>query len=139
MFNNMYNAYQNGFSPSPIIGQQKPTHQVFNMTTVSGIEGARSYPLANNVTMPLWDQNEHKIYIKSTDNDGVATYQIVTYTIEDTENDSKYITKDEFTKYLDNYMGKLKEMILNGESTVSKSEQAVQHNDTAATDVPVFQ
>lgn len=142
MINNMYNAYSNNMGyANPMIynPQQKPAHQIFNMTPVKGFDGAKSYPIANDVTMPLWDEDNHKIYIKSTDMDGTATYQILSYTIEDTESDSKYMTKDEFTKYMDNYMSKFKEMINNGESTIRNPEQTVSDVESRATNIPVFQ
>lgn len=114
-----------------------PRHQIFNMTSITGgLDGAKHYPLAPNVTMPLWDQNEQRIFVKSTDERGNATYQILKYEIESEEDDSNYVTKDDFAKY----MQEIKEMIANGKQIISENKSAVQQPEPdGSQNIPVFQ
>lgn len=53
------------------------------MIWVQGETGAKSYLLAPNTTLPLWDSESQVIYLKSTDASGMPSMKILEYTIRD--------------------------------------------------------
>lgn len=73
---------------------------VNGLTSVTGIEGARAYPLPPNSVMPLFDANEDMMYVKSTDGAGFPTVKI--YRFEEVqpevEQSPDYVSRDEFDK-----------------------------------------
>lgn len=70
---------------------------------VQGESGAKSYLVAPNTTVALWDSEDQKIYLKSADASGMPSIKTIDYTIQDAQSDSKaseedthkYISKDE--------------------------------------------
>ena len=65
---------------------QAPTQQSSsqnNITWVQGEAGAKSYLVAPNTTVQLWDSEKQTIYLKSADNSGMPTMKILDYTIRD--------------------------------------------------------
>lgn len=109
-------AYNNGFPINygyqmPQIQQpmpQQPQQQNASMVWVQGEAGAKSYLLAPNYTLPLWDSEAQVIYLKSTDASGMPSMKILDYTIRDANNAPKtplndkeveYVTKDELTAF----------------------------------------
>lgn len=62
----MYNPYAN----QPING----------LVSVSGIEGAKAYPLPPNSVMPVFDSNEDILYIVSSDGAGFKTVRDFDFT-----------------------------------------------------------
>lgn len=62
-----------------------PTSQSQNnpMTWVQGETGAKSYLLAPNTTIPLWDSEAQTIYLKSADASGMPSMKILDYTIRE--------------------------------------------------------
>lgn len=68
-----------------------------NIVWVSGETGAKSYLLAPNTTLPLWDSEAKKIYLKSTDASGMPSMKILDYTIEGESNEKTPIQQiDEY-------------------------------------------
>lgn len=71
---------------------------------VQGEAGAKSYLVAPNNTVPLWDSEAQTIYLKSADASGMPSMKIVDYTIRDTapvvpvKQGVAYATKDELEK-----------------------------------------
>lgn len=73
---------------------------------VQGEAGAKSYLIAPNTTVQLWDSETQTIYLKSADASGMPTMKILDYTIRDSQNHTTapivtdeeplYVTKDEF-------------------------------------------
>lgn len=51
---------------------------------VNGEEGAKSYMVAPNSIVALWDSELQVIYLKSTDNMGKPTIQYLDYTVRET-------------------------------------------------------
>lgn len=51
---------------------------------VQGEAGAKSYLVAPNTTVPLWDSEAQRIFLKSTDAAGMPSMKILNYTIEET-------------------------------------------------------
>ena len=126
-------AYNNGFPvgyqpaqimyPSnqgyPQAVQQAPVQQPIQqpaqtnpMIWVQGETGAKSYLLAPNTTLPLWDSERQTIYLKSADASGMPSMKILDYTIRDTATSQQpqvqimeeqekveYVTKEEFNKF----------------------------------------
>lgn len=50
---------------------------------VQGEAGAKSYLVAPNTTVALWDSEEHIIYLKSADNLGMPSIKTLDYSIRD--------------------------------------------------------
>lgn len=72
---------------------------------VQGEAGAKSYLVAPNNTVPLWDSETQTIYLKSADASGLPSMKIIDYTIRDVpparlqtqaQPAENYVTKEEF-------------------------------------------
>lgn len=103
----------NGFPASyqPYYQQfQQPNYQQQNsgINWVQGEAGAKSYLVAPNTTVQLWDSEAQVIYLKSADASGMPSMKVLDYTIrsnapaaapaaaQNPSNDmSKYVTKAE--------------------------------------------
>lgn len=69
--NNYPYGYQNMTNPYQ---PAQPTAQPINgIISVTGIEGAKAYQLPPNSSMPLFDQNNDVLYVKTTDAAGYPT------------------------------------------------------------------
>ena len=109
-FNN-YNQFQ------PQLTQPQVNTQ--NLIRVNGIDGAKAYQMPANSTVALFDNNEDIMYIKTTDGAGFPAIRTFTFNevvantnpIQDT---ADYVTRDEFNK--------LKEELLNGKQSISRSK-----------------
>ena len=97
--------YNNGFPMSyqPIIpAQQFQAPQAQNPQSgiiwVQGEAAAKSYLIAPNSTVQLWDSEEKIIYLKSADASGMPSIKVLDYTIRGEEKEKKapeYATKEE--------------------------------------------
>lgn len=107
LYNNGYPAsYQPMFQSQP---QPQYPHIVSNgIIWVQGEAGAKSYLVAPNTTVQLWDSENNVIYLKSADSSGMPSMRILDYTIRENasqtgsnglKNDSVYVTKEEFEKF----------------------------------------
>ena len=83
-------AYFNGFPATyqPIYPQyQQPIMQNQNQQNgviwVQGEAGAKSYLVAPNNTVQLWDSESQTIYLKSADASGMPSMKVLDYTIRD--------------------------------------------------------
>lgn len=111
-------AYNNGFpinygqiyQPMPQMPQaiQNPQPQSSNLIWVQGEAGAKSYLVAPNTTLPLWDSEAQVIYLKSADASGMPAMKILDYTIRESGNhqqktpindNTDYVTKDELEAF----------------------------------------
>lgn len=115
-------AFNNGFPATyqPMYYQpqyqvpqvQQPVQQQSNgIIWVQGEAGAKSYLVAPNNTVQLWDSESQTIYLKSADASGMPSMKILDYTIRDLTpvnapvgapvpsqtNSTEYATKAEFT------------------------------------------
>lgn len=113
-------AYNNGFPVSypqyyPQYQQQMPTqNNAFptqqnvgamqnSIIWVQGEAGAKSYLVAPNTTVQLWDSEAQTIYLKSADASGMPSIKTLDYTIRDSVmpvsaslvEEDKFIHKDE--------------------------------------------
>lgn len=131
-YNNYFPQYYPQFQPinSP---QNQPQMQAqnTNIIWVSGEAGAKSYLVAPNTTVQLWDSEAQVIYLKSADASGMPSMKIIDYTIRDTAPRTpmpapaveEYVTKSEFA----NLKEQVARLLASGkenthESTVSTDE-----------------
>lgn len=86
-------AYTNGFPATyqpmyyqpqyqPVV--QQPQAPAQNIIWVQGEAAARSYLMAPNTTLPLWDSETNTIFLKTTDAAGMPSMKVLDYTIRDT-------------------------------------------------------
>ena len=92
------------YAPQPQMQMQQLQPQQTGLTWVQGEAGAKSYLMAPNTTMPLWDSEAQVIYLKSTDGSGMPSMKVLDYTIRDNPNlpskapvteGAEYATKNE--------------------------------------------
>lgn len=57
-----------------------------NIIWVQGEAGAKSYLVAPNTTVQLWDSESQTIYLKSADASGMPSIKALDYTIRETQN-----------------------------------------------------
>jgi hypothetical protein len=90
---------------------------------VQGEAGAKSYMVAPNNTVQLWDSEAQTIYLKSADASGMPTMKIIDYTIREQNTQSQsalmrqpeYVTHEELSAFEDKIKKMLKEDKTNGE------------------------
>lgn len=111
-------AYNNGFPVTygqmyPQIMQPpqvaQPASQNNNLVWVQGEAGAKSYLVAPNNTIPLWDSEAQVIYLKSADASGMPSMKVLDYTIRQSANlpqngpinnkAEEYVTKEEMNSF----------------------------------------
>lgn len=135
-YNNYFPQYYPQFQPviNTQIPQPSQTQQVqnTNIIWVSGEAGAKSYLVAPNTTVQLWDSEAQVIYLKSADASGMPSMKIIDYTIRNAAPTTQqqmpqgqqvlYVTKNEF----DAFKQEVQKMIGGkvNESTVSTNESA---------------
>jgi len=92
----------------PQVPQQAP-QQSGGMIWVQGEAGAKSYLVAPNNTVTLWDSERQTIYLKSADAAGMPSMKILDYSIREGSNlpqktpinnkVEEYVTKDELEAF----------------------------------------
>lgn len=76
----MYNYYPTGYS-----FLQQPQAQSNGLTWVQGEAAAKSWYVAPNTTVALWDSEAQVVYIKSADVSGMPSMKVLEYTIRGAE------------------------------------------------------
>lgn len=71
--------YQQNYQP------QQPTQNNSSIIWVQGEAGAKSYLVAPNNTVQLWDSERQTIYLKSADASGMPSMKILDYTIRENQ------------------------------------------------------
>ena len=100
--------------PMPVIPQQPA--QPDGLIRVTGMEGARAYPVSPNSVVPLFDADRDVLYVKSTDAGGFPTIRAFTFSpLQDMQQQPEYVTRQEFDE--------LKEAILGGKQPVRRAKQ----------------
>lgn len=98
------NYYQQPYYQQPQVQQQSNNSIIW----VQGEAGAKSYLVAPNTTVQLWDSENNVIYLKSADSSGMPSIKILDYTIRENGSQTplnglktniEYVTKDEFEKF----------------------------------------
>lgn len=102
-------AYFNGFPATyqPLYPQyQQPVIQNQNQQNgviwVQGEAGAKSYMVAPNSTVTLWDSENQTIYLKSADASGMPSIKTLDYTIREAKNGANtapVITDDKLSTF----------------------------------------
>ena len=86
----------------PQQAQPQPPQQTTQQSLiwVQGEAGAKSYLVAPNSTVTLWDSEQSVIYIKSADAAGMPSIRTLDYTIRGNEEKAavNYVTKDDFDR-----------------------------------------
>ena len=99
-------AYYNGGFPATYQQMYPPVMQTQQQAPQSGLiwvqgeQAAKSYLVAPNSTVQLWDSEEKVIYLKSADASGMPSMKILDYTIRGDANTvqapvTEYATKDD--------------------------------------------
>lgn len=83
MFPQYQQPYQQIQNVQQLPNVQQQQVQQSNIIWVEGEADARSFQLAPNSTIPLWDRNAQVIYYKSSDASGMPSLKILDYTIRD--------------------------------------------------------
>lgn len=114
-----YNGFPIGYQPtSPQYYPQQPNFNQTNAPQISnsviwvqGMEGAKSYLVAPNSVVHLWDSENPVIYVKSADASGIPSIKIIDYKYrDDTEHSNKeYITQNDLNKFKRQLLKELKE------------------------------
>lgn len=98
-----YPQYQQNMNPVPQIQPQQSAQQMNNgLIWIQGIEAAKSYMVAPNTTVALWDSESQTVYLKSADASGMPSMRILDYEIREdahrnhrTGSESDFATKSE--------------------------------------------
>lgn len=117
-FQQPYGQYPTPRYQQPMQGyMQQPMQQPMpsNVIRVTGIEGAKAFPVAPSSQVVLFDDNRDVFYFKTTDNGGYPTLQACSFSLlrGDAPTAPDYVTRAEFDE--------LKEMIINGIKPVRKA------------------
>ena len=72
-----YPTQTNAYSTSA--GANQPNALIW----VQGEGAAKSYPVAPNTSVPLWDSEANVVYIKSADASGMPSIKVLDYTVRD--------------------------------------------------------
>ena len=88
-----YNSFfPAGYQPAQIVypqNQQQQTQQNGGRIYVQGEESAKSYLVAPNQSVELWDTESQTIYLKSADASGIPSIRILDYTYRESMPKSK--------------------------------------------------
>lgn len=86
----------------PQAAQQNQQQNNNGIIWVQGIEAAKSYLVAPNTTVQLWDSESQSIYLKSADASGMPSMKIIDYKIrENTPQESVRTPHSEFATKVD--------------------------------------
>lgn len=108
-------AFNNGFPVTygqmypQVMQPPQPPAQNSNLVWVQGEAGAKSYLVAPNNTIPLWDSEAQVIFLKSADASGMPSMKVLDYTIRESANlpqkgpinekVDEYVTKKELDSF----------------------------------------
>lgn len=136
-YNNMFPIGYQPMNYQPMNYTQPQYNNQLNQQTqnsngliwVQGIEGAKSYLVAPNTTVQLWDSENQVIYLKSADASGMPSMKVLDYKIRDMQQaqaqpvmqaQPDYVTREELAEFKAQILRRLK----NGQSVVSDDESA---------------
>ena len=78
------NIFPTNYQPQQMYyPQQNVAQNNGNLIWVQGEAGAKSYLVAPNSTVTLWDSEDQVIYLKSADATGMPSMKIIDYSIRD--------------------------------------------------------
>lgn len=109
---------------------QQPQSGNNSIIWVQGEAGAKSYMVAPNSTVQLWDSEAQVIYLKSADASGMPSIKTLDYTIREIpsqthENapESSFATKEDISM-LQAEISEIKEKLKHGKSSVSNDRKS---------------
>lgn len=79
----VYPTQPNAFPTQQSVGNNQPNTQG-SLIWVQGEAGAKSYLVAPNQTVQLWDSEAQTIYLKSADASGMPSIKVLDYVVRDT-------------------------------------------------------
>lgn len=94
----MANYYPTGYQPLyyPQIQNPAQPQSQSPIIWVQGEAGAKSYMVAPNQTVQLWDSESQTIYLKSADASGMPSIRVLDYTIREKNEDTQiFATKND--------------------------------------------
>lgn len=99
---------------------QQPMQTQESIIRVTGMDGAKAYPMAPNSRVALFDDSRDVFYIKAADAGGYPTLTAYTFApLQEAHAPAPdYVTRDEFNK--------LKELIENGKHSIRKQPDAAE-------------
>ena len=127
----MYYPQQNQMQGTQMSLSNQP--QINNgIIWVQGEAAAKSYPIAPNSSVPLWDSEANVIYIKSADMSGMPSIKVLDYTMRDVtartpeiSPQSEFATKDDISvleKEISSLRSKFERMSGVGEKRKEKND-----------------
>lgn len=134
----MANYFPMGYQPSYYPQQNQYLQQLQNQPqqqqqTSSGIiwvqgeAGAKSYLVAPNTTVQLWDSENQVIYLKSADASGMPSMRIIDYTVRDSQQQTipkqvpEYVTHSDLDAFKNEINTKLAEYMKTQEAKDAES------------------
>lgn len=112
-----YPPFQMAQPQQPQFSPNSPTN---GMIWVQGEAGAKSYLIAPNNTLALWDSEAPTIYLKTSDASGMPSMKILDYTIRENSNlphtaplndkAKEYATKDDLEALRGEILAKMDEV-----------------------------
>lgn len=128
-YGNIFPVNYSQYMPQQQYSQPVAQQQV-GIIWVQGEAGAKSYMVAPNTTVQLWDSEDQVIYLKSADASGMPTMKILDYKIRDAGNQQSntlmqtdYVTRDELTAFEEKIKQMVKGGINNAKSDIQSNEQ----------------
>lgn len=130
----MYYPQQNQMQGTQMSLPNQPQQPQTNngIIWVQGEAAAKSYPIAPNSSVPLWDSEANVIYIKSADMSGMPSIKILDYTMRDTaprtaeiSSQNEFATKDDISvleREISSLRSKFERMSGAGEKRKEKSD-----------------
>lgn len=112
-----YYPYQQNYQPQQNYQQNTPNNQN-GIIWVQGEAGAKSYLVAPNTTVQLWDSEAQRIYLKSADASGMPSIKTLDYTIRESVVNTQPLATDEYIHK--DELDTIKEQIQNLEREVNK-------------------
>ena len=100
------NQVYNNMVPTMNQNYQQNVQANNSIIWVQGENAAKSYPVAPNTAIALWDSEQQTIYIKSVDSNGIPSLKVLDYIDRDNEivqndntNESNYVTQDQMNDF----------------------------------------
>ena len=126
-----YNPFPVGYQPTQFYypqqqqaqqPQPQPAQQSNGIIWVQGEAGAKSYLVAPNTTVQLWDSESEVIYLKSADASGMPSMKVIDYKVRNSAPEQshsvsqqvRYATKDDVNMLqseIDKIRSEMKEVI----------------------------
>ena len=121
--------YQPYYQPQYQQPQYQQPPQNNGIIWVQGLAGAKSYMVAPNSTVQLWDSESQCIYLKSADASGMPSIKTLDYTIREMPSQtpenapqSNFATQDDII-YLKEQIAQIRKEMKHGKSSVSNAKQ----------------